>query len=82
MPRVLLPKKQLHSVSGLNIEVSEWLADIEDKEILQKSFFLHHITKHLKYKLYSSLLLGFEEFKRYVVLRWDSDMIKTKDRAI
>ena len=83
LPRALLPKKQLRSVSGqdLIIEVRKWLADFEEKEILQKFLFLHLIPKHLKDKISSSLSLGFEVFRKYVILTCDLDMIKTKDRA-
>ena len=41
LPRVLLPKKEFHNISGcdLNNEVSKWLLDLENKEILHKFLF-------------------------------------------
>ena len=40
LPRVLLPKKQHQFINGcdLNNEVSKWLMELEDKEVLHKSF--------------------------------------------
>ena len=69
------------SGQDLNIEVRKWLADLEDKEILQKLIFLHSIPEHLKDKISISLSLGFKEFRRYVILTCDLDMIKSKDSA-
>ena len=44
-------------------------------------YFLHLIPIHLKDKISSSLFLGFEEFRWYVILTCDLDMNKPRDGA-
>lgn len=82
LPRVFITKNAFVQWPRHNIEVRQWLADFEDKEMLHIFlFFLHLIPKYLKNKISSSLSLGFEEFRRYVMLTCDLDMIKTKGRT-
>ena len=83
LPRALLPKKEFHNISGcdLNNEVSKWLIDLENKEILHKFLFLHLIPKHLKTRISSSLSLGLQEFKRFVMDVCDADIRNSRDAA-
>ena len=75
LPRVLLPKAEIHSISGcdLNNEVSKWMLEFEDKEVLQKFVYMHLMPKHLKDKIASNLSLGLAEFRRCVVDLCDAD---------
>ena len=83
LPRALLPKKQIQNISGcdLNNEVSKWLLDLENKEILHKFLYLHLIPNHLKNRVSSSLSLGLQEFKRCVMDVCDADLRNSRDAS-
>ena len=83
LPRVSLPKKEFNNISGcdLNNEVSKWLIDLENKEILHKFLFLHLIPNHLKSRISSSLSFGLQELKRFVMDVCDADIRNSREAA-
>ena len=83
LPQVLIPKKQFDSVNGydLNNEVSKWLLDLKNNEILLKILYLHLIPNHLKNRMSSCLSLGLADFKRCVMNICDMDLRKTSNEG-